>query len=238
MSHLTRRGLLIGGAGVAAVALQPEIAHATTPTTPTSTRTVPFTLNATVLDGGEQVTSLTLDTSDFGMIDPASLTTGTFKVHAKATSPIPVIPPDLIFSEYDLDRAVTGARLEHGKIILDLATTDGVTGGGTFTNLNVEAGTSGFPTPTGDGDLPVSDVVRDDASHTLYVSTDFGVLRGDKDGTGGWHVTAGMPRYEVVHLEIQPSSRVPTCAVGKKCQRVLYAATHSQGIWRMNLGGK
>ena len=132
MSHLTRRGLLIGGAGVAAVALQPEIAHATTPTTPTSTRTVPFTLNATVLDGGEQVTSLTLDTSDFGMIDPASLTTGTFKVHAKATSPIPVIPPDLIFSEYDLDRAVTGARLEHGKIILDLATTDGVTGGGTL----------------------------------------------------------------------------------------------------------
>jgi len=66
------------------------------------------------------------------MIDPASLTTSTFKVHAKATSPIPVIPPDLIFSEYDLDRAVTGARLEHGKIIVDLATTDGVTGGGTL----------------------------------------------------------------------------------------------------------
>lgn len=66
------------------------------------------------------------------MIDPASLTTSTFKVHAKATSPIAVIPPDLIFSEYDLDRAVTGARLEHGKIVLDLATTDGDTGGGTL----------------------------------------------------------------------------------------------------------
>jgi hypothetical protein len=108
-------------------------------------------------------------------------------------------------------------------------------GSGTFTNLNVEAGTSAFPTPNGDGDLPVSDVVRDDANQTLYVSTDFGVLRGDNDGTGGWHVTDGMPRYEVMHLEIQGSSRVATCAVGKKCKPVLYAATHSQGIWQMKL---
>jgi hypothetical protein len=108
-------------------------------------------------------------------------------------------------------------------------------GSGTFTNLNVESGTSAFPTPTNDGDLPVSDVVRDDSSNTLYVGTDFGVLRGDDDGTGGWHVTAGMPRYEVMHLEIQPSSRVATCAAGKKCKPVLYAATHSQGIWRMKL---
>jgi hypothetical protein len=36
-------------------------------------------------------------------------------------------------------------------------------GSGTFTNLNVESGTSAFPTPTADGDLPVSDIVRDDA---------------------------------------------------------------------------
>jgi hypothetical protein len=112
-----------------------------------------------------------------------------------------------------------------------------VPGSGTFTNLNVESGTSAFPTPTNDGDLPVSDVVRDDQNHTLYVSTDFGVLRGDNDGTGGWHVTAGMPRYEVMHLEIQPSSRVPTCAVGNNCKKVLYAATHSQGIWQMKLNG-
>jgi hypothetical protein len=50
-------------------------------------------------------------------------------------------------------------------------------------------------------------------------------------------VTAGMPRYEVMHLEIQPSSRVPTCTSGGPCKRVLYAATHSRGIWRMNLSG-
>jgi hypothetical protein len=63
------------------------------------------------------------------------------------------------------------------------------------------------------------------------------VLRGDHDGTGGWHVTAGMPRYEVMHLEIQPSSRVATCTGGPaQCKRVLYAATHSRGIWQMVLG--
>jgi hypothetical protein len=111
-------------------------------------------------------------------------------------------------------------------------------GSGVFTNLNVEGGgTSSYPTPFSDGDLPVSDVARDDATHTLYVSTDFGVLIGRNDGHSGWHVTEGMPRYEVMHLEIQPSSRVPTCVGATHCPRVLYAATHSQGIWRMRLSG-
>jgi hypothetical protein len=106
---------------------------------------------------------------------------------------------------------------------------------GTFRNLDVESAADEFPTPSSDGDLPVADVVRDDATQTLYAATDFGVLRGDDDGTR-WHVTKGMPRYEVMHLEIQPSSRVPTCTAGPSCPRVLYAATHSQGVWRMDLG--
>jgi len=109
-------------------------------------------------------------------------------------------------------------------------------GSGIFTNLNVESGSSAYPTPFSDGDLPVSDIVRDDATHTLYVGTDFGVLRGDKDGTH-WHVTKGMPRYEIMHLEIQPSNRAPTCVGTLHCPRLLYAATHSQGFWRMRLGG-
>jgi len=111
----------------------------------------------------------------------------------------------------------------------------GVTGAGTFTNLNVESGSSAYPTPTSDGDLPIADVVRDDATHTLYAATDFGVLRGDNDGAS-WHVTDGMPRYEVMHLAIQPSSREPTCMGKGPCKRVLYAATHSQGIWKLKLG--
>ncbi len=129
--------------------------------------------------------------------------------------------------------AVTPTRPGHVFSVNEGAA--GVPGSGTFTNLNVESGSSAYPTPFGDGDLPVSDIVRNDATHTLYAATDFGVLRGDNDGTGGWHVTAGMPRYEVMHLEMQPSSRVATCA---GCPRVLYAATHSQGIWAMNLETK
>ena len=110
-------------------------------------------------------------------------------------------------------------------------------GSGTFTNLNLESGTRGFPTPTGDGDLPASDVVRDDQTGKLYVSTDFGVLWNNGNDNGNWHVTQGMPRFEVMHLEIQPSARVPTCVGSSGCPRVLYAATHSQAMWKMTLGG-
>ena len=117
-------------------------------------------------------------------------------------------------------------------------------GSGSFTNLNVERGTAAFPTPTGSGDLPVNDIVRDDAKKKLYVATDFGVLRGNNDGKGDWRVTKGLPRFEITHLEIEPSARVPTCVgLGKKakkedCPTLIYAATHSQGMWRLDLGGK
>jgi hypothetical protein len=176
--------------------------------------------------------------------DPATVTWHRIDSSTSGNSPtrfpagIYVDPADtghawVVYSGYN---AVTPATPGH---VFDVHENGLVTpGSGTFTNLHVESGgTSSFPTPFSDGDLPVSDVVRDDATKTLYVSTDFGVLRGDNDGTGGWHVTAGMPRYEVMHLEIQPSSRVPTCTGGGHCKRVLYAATHSQGIWRMKLGG-
>ena len=97
------------------------------------TNGVRFTLNAEVLDGGEQVTSITLHTARLGPIDPASLTTGTFSVHAKATSPIPIAAGDQIFSEYDLDRPVTAVRLDRrGNIVLELAYGEGQVGGGTL----------------------------------------------------------------------------------------------------------
>ena len=115
-----------------------------------------------------------------------------------------------------------------------------VTESGTFTNLHVESGASAFPTPTNSGDLPVSDIVRDDQTGMLFVATDFGVLEGQNDGTGGWKVSNGMPRFEVMHLEVEPSARVATC-VGtdnNDCPNVIYAATHSQGIWKMDLSGQ
>lgn len=81
------------------------------------------------LDGGEQVVSLTLDTSRLGPIRPSSLTTGTFSVHVTATSPIPVTPDP----GYDLDRAVTAARVDRrGNIVLELSYAEGQPGGGTL----------------------------------------------------------------------------------------------------------
>ncbi len=109
---VTRRTVLAGGAGAAIGLALPGLAAHAGGHHPTS---VSFTLDARTLDGGEQVTSVTLDTARLGPIDPAGLTPGTFTVHAKATSPIPIAPGDLIFSEYDLDRTVTMARLDrHG----------------------------------------------------------------------------------------------------------------------------
>ena len=126
---ISRRTFLTSGA-VAAGALLPGVT-AYAGSHPSSG--VRFTLNAEVLDGGEQVTSITLHTARLGRIDPASLTTGTFTVHAKATSPIPIAAGDLIFSEYDLDRPVTAVRLDHwGNIVLDLSYAEGQVGGGTL----------------------------------------------------------------------------------------------------------
>ena len=152
MSGVSRRSLLIGGATVAAVALTPEIAHADDNARSTA-RTVTFTLNASTLDGGEQVTSLTLDTSCFDDIVASSLTAGTFAVHAKAESPVPLPAGTLNFGAYDVDRVVTGVRLVRGRIVIDLQS--GFTNGvnpttGAFTTVGAPgAGTLGYIVPGG-----------------------------------------------------------------------------------------
>jgi predicted peptidase len=126
---ITRRTFLTTGAAAAGVLLPGVGAHARRH----PSHLVRFTLDAQVLDGGEQVTSITLHTARLGPIDPASLTPGTFRVHAKATSPIPIAAGDQIFSEYDLDRQVTAVRLDRwGNIVLDLAYGEGQVGGGTL----------------------------------------------------------------------------------------------------------
>src|SRR3954462_1652036 len=118
----TRRTFLTTGAAAAGVLLPGVNAYARRH----PGNGVRFTLDAEVLDGGEQVTSITLHTARLGRIDPASLTTGTFRVHAKATSPIPVAAGDQIFREYDLDRPVTAVRLEDwANIVLELAYGEG-----------------------------------------------------------------------------------------------------------------
>jgi predicted peptidase len=128
-TQISRRTVLAAGAGAAAGLSLPGVAAYAGSS---STTSVGFRLDARVLDGGEQVTSITLNTARLGPIDPATLTTGTFAVHAKATSPIPIAPGDTIFSEYDLDRPVTAVRLDHGNIVLDLSYGEGQLGGGTL----------------------------------------------------------------------------------------------------------
>jgi predicted peptidase len=131
MTEPIRRRTILAAAGATAAGL--SLPGMTAEAAGRPQGTVRFTLDAEVLDGGEQITSVTLDTSRLGRIDPASLTTTTFTVHAKATSPIPVAAGDLIFSEYDVDRTVTAARVNRrGDIVLDLAYGEGQVGGGTL----------------------------------------------------------------------------------------------------------
>ena len=131
MTEPIRRRTILAAAGATAAGLSLPGVAAQAAGRPKGT--VRFTLDAEVLDGGEQITSVTLDASRLGRIDPASLTTGTFTVHAKASSPIPLAAGDLIFSEYDLDRPVTAARVNRrGDIVLDLAHGEGQVGGGTL----------------------------------------------------------------------------------------------------------
>jgi len=89
--------------------------------------------------------------------------------------------------------------------------------GTTATWTNLDGGTGPM------GDLPTTDLVRDDQTGTLYASTDFGVMK--YDGTA-WSVAGtGMPMVEVPGLTIAPD------------KRVLYAATHGRSAYRLKLDG-
>jgi hypothetical protein len=73
------------------------------------------------------------------------------------------------------------------------------------------------------GDLPINDLVRDDATGDLYAGTDFGALRLAA-GTSTWTNSApGLPNVEVTSLEIVTNARI------------LYAATHGLSTFRLNL---
>jgi hypothetical protein len=122
----------------------------------------------------------------------------------------------------------------------------GVPTNAAFNNLNVEMGANNYPNPSATGDLPANDVVMDDLTRNLYVATDFGVLKGTPSSastttsTYTWATTAGMPRYEVVHLALvggqRDACRSDLPAAANVCGDLLLAATHSQGIWVNHLG--
>ena len=73
------------------------------------------------------------------------------------------------------------------------------------------------------GDIPVTALVRDDATGDLYAANDFGVLRLPR-GSSTWQTAArGLPNVEVPWLTISTSARV------------LYAATHGRGAYVLQL---
>jgi hypothetical protein len=73
------------------------------------------------------------------------------------------------------------------------------------------------------GDIPVTDVARDDVRGDLYAATDFGVFRLPA-GASDWTAAApGMPHVEVAGLTMRSAARK------------LYAATHGLGAWLLNL---
>jgi hypothetical protein len=74
------------------------------------------------------------------------------------------------------------------------------------------------------GDLPATDVARDDPTGDLYAASDFGVLRLAA-GTTTWTKAApGMPNVEVTGLTMVHGDGI------------LYAASHGLGAWRLSIG--
>jgi hypothetical protein len=74
------------------------------------------------------------------------------------------------------------------------------------------------------GDVPITDLVRDDATGDLYASTDYGVLRLASGGTHWQKAAAGLPVVATYGLTIDAGTRT------------LYAATHGRGVWKATLG--
>jgi len=73
------------------------------------------------------------------------------------------------------------------------------------------------------GDIPATDVARDDLNGDLYIASDFGVYRLAAGSTSWTAAAPGMPNVEVAGLTIIPAARK------------MYVATHGLGAWLLNL---
>jgi hypothetical protein len=81
----------------------------------------------------------------------------------------------------------------------------------------------GDPSTGGLGDQPITGIAVDWNTGDVFVSTDFGVFVR-KSGNTTWQPAApGLPPVAVYGLTIDVNARV------------LYAATHGRGAWRLDL---
>jgi hypothetical protein len=58
------------------------------------------------------------------------------------------------------------------------------------------------------GDIPITALVRDDATGDLYAANDFGVLRLPAGSTVWQSAARGLPKAEIPSLAISTSARV------------------------------
>jgi hypothetical protein len=72
-------------------------------------------------------------------------------------------------------------------------------------------------------DLPITDVAYDPVTGSLYASSDFGVYRAVAGSTNWGTAARGMPTVEIAGLTLVPKARV------------LYAASHGLGAWKLAL---
>ncbi|MEL4505598.1 prolyl oligopeptidase family serine peptidase [Luteococcus sp. H138] len=100
---------------VSALALTPAL---TTPAQ--AAASTEFTLDAQVIDGGQQVVSVTLETTRY-RINPRSLGVNTFRVHATGRNPYASLSPSQVMGTYDRDRTITSVSLDRdGDIVIKM----------------------------------------------------------------------------------------------------------------------
>jgi hypothetical protein len=120
------------------------------------------------------------------------------------------------YSGYDAYAAAVGTPLGH---VFDV-TYNPATHTATWTNLSYDL-----------GDQPITGVQLDSATGDIYVGTDFGVWEL-AHGTTSWApASSGLPTVAVYGLQLAAGDK-PGPGGG---DRVLYAATHGRGIWRLQL---
>jgi hypothetical protein len=73
------------------------------------------------------------------------------------------------------------------------------------------------------GDAPITGIAYDDHTGNLYTSNDFGVTELQANATTWAPAAPGLPMVAVYSLNISSSGRV------------LYAATHGRGAWKLDL---
>ncbi|MGP9537921.1 prolyl oligopeptidase family serine peptidase [Brachybacterium sp. AOP43-C2-M15] len=125
-SPVRRRTLLATGTAALATAGLAPTAVASPPA-PGRERRADVTLDAEVLDGGEQIVSVTIDASRQGGLVAGELPASTFTVNARATDPLTGE------EAFDLDRTVTAASIDpRGRITVELEHGFGVAGADTL----------------------------------------------------------------------------------------------------------